>query len=423
MKKFLLFLVLSLVFTVGTLAAGGKKNGGGSAGATLSIESWRNDDIAIWEDTIIPAFNKSYPDIKVEFNPVPPAEYNSVLTGRFEGGTAGDLITARPFDLSLANYNNGYLESLNDLPGMENFSDVAKSAWMTDDGSTVFAVPMASVIHGFMYNKDIFAELGLEVPVTEDDFYAALDAIRNDGKYTPLAIGSKDLWEAATMGYQNIGPNYWKGETGRLNLIAGTEKFTDSQYVAPFTELLRWSGYCASGYEAQTYVDSQQKFMLGEAAIFPTGSWEISVFSPKIDFEMGAFPPYLPNGSNDLYISDHTDIAMALNAASKNKDAAKTFLTWMTTEEFADLYTNSLPGFFSLSNHTITVKDPVGQEFFSWRSRAQSTIRNSYQILSRGEPNLESELWRLSAAVMNKTVTPEEAATEAQAGLDKWYTP
>ncbi len=45
---------------------------------------------------------------------------------------------------------------------MENFSDVAKSAWITDDGKNVFCVPMASVIHGFFYNKDAFDKLGLK---------------------------------------------------------------------------------------------------------------------------------------------------------------------------------------------------------------------------------------------------------------------
>jgi hypothetical protein len=34
------------------------------------------------------------------------------------------------------------------------------------------------------------------------------------------------------MGFQNIGPNYWMGEEGRQGLLAGTEKFTDPQYVA-----------------------------------------------------------------------------------------------------------------------------------------------------------------------------------------------
>jgi len=103
---------------------------------------------------------------------------------------------------------------------MDNFSDVAKAAWSTDDGKTTFAVPMASVIHGFLYNKAIFKELGLTVPETEKDFLAVLDKIKAGGKYFPLVIGTKDQWESATMGYQNIGPTLWGGEAGRKGLLS-----------------------------------------------------------------------------------------------------------------------------------------------------------------------------------------------------------
>ena len=95
----------------------------------------------------------------------------------------------------------------------------------------------------------------------------------------------------------------------------------------------------------------------------------------------------------------------------------------MTTPKFAELYSNALPGFFTLSSHKINLEDPLAQEFLSWSDDCELTIRNSYQILSRGEPNLENELWRVSAAVINGTLTPEEAAQEIQDGLDSWYTP
>ena len=390
---------------------------------TLTIESWRNDDLALWEDVIFPAFNAHYPDIKMVFAPTAPAEYNGILSTKLEGGVAGDLITARPFDNSLGLYDAGYLADLSDLPGMENFGDAARSAWITDDGSVVFAVPMASVIHGFIYNKDIFAELGLEVPTTMDEFYAVLDAIKADGTYVPLAMGTIDLWDPATMGFQNIGPNYWKGEAGRKGLIAGTEKFTDPQYVAVFEELAKWAPYLSVGYEAQSYPDSQNLFTLGLAAIYPAGSWEIGVFNPIIDFELGAFKPTVVVAGDTCYISDHTDIALSMNAATPHPEEAKLFLEWMTTAEFADIYTNNVIGFFTLSNHSVDVTDPVAAEFLSWRGVCESTIRNSYQILSRGEPNMENELWAVSANVMNLTMTPEEAAAQIQAGLDAWYTP
>ena len=138
--------------------------GASAQDVTLTIESWRNDDLTLWQDVIIPAFEAANPGIKVNFTPSAPAEYNAVLNSKLDAGSAGDLITCRPFDASLALFDGGKLADLTDLAAMANFSDVAKSAWQTDDGSATFCVPMASVIHGFIYNKDAFAELGLDVP-------------------------------------------------------------------------------------------------------------------------------------------------------------------------------------------------------------------------------------------------------------------
>ena len=390
---------------------------------TITIESWRNDDLTIWQDVILPAFEAANPGINVEFAPTAPAQYNATIGAKLEAGTAGDIITCRPFDQSLAQFDAGHLSSLNDLPGMENFSDVAKSAWITDDGSDVFCVPMASVIHGFIYNAEVFAELGLEEPTTEAEFFAVLEAISADGSVAPLNMGTKDQWEAATMGFQNIGPNYWKGEAGRAALISGEAKVTDAEYVAVWETLAKWQPYLVDGYQAQSYPDSQNLFSLGRAAIYPAGSWDIGTFNAAADFEMGAFPPPLPEGSDTLYISDHTDIAMGMNAATENPEAVRTFLEWATSAEFAGLYANALPGFFSLSNHVVELDDPLAQEFVSWRQIAESTIRNSYQILSRGEPNMENELWTVSANVINGSMSPAEAAAQIQAGLEQWYGP
>lgn len=389
----------------------------------LTIESWRNDDLALWQDEIIPAFEAKNPGIKVRFSPTAPTEYNAALNSKLEAGSAGDLITCRPFDASLALYDDGKLADLSGLSGMDNFSDVAKSAWQTDDGSATFCVPMASVIHGFIYNKDAFSELGISVPKTESEFFAALDKIKDDGSYIPMAMGTNDQWEAATMGYNNIGPNYWKGEQGRLALIAGRSKLTDDEWVAPFRQLARWEPYLGDGYSAQTYPDSQNLFTLGRAAIYPAGSWEITGFNAQADFEMGAFPPPVKSAGDTCYISDHTDIAIGLNAASPNADAARTFLSWVASPDFAALYANALPGFFPLSKHSVSLSDPLAQEFVSWRGKCESTIRSTYQILSRGTPNLENETWNASVAVIKGDETPEQAGKRLQDGLDSWYRP
>ncbi|WP_299868527.1 ABC transporter substrate-binding protein [uncultured Roseobacter sp.] len=391
--------------------------------AELTIESWRNDDLAIWQDKIIPAFEAEHPDIKVKFTPSAPAEYNAVLNSKLDAGSAGDIITCRPFDASLALYEAGHLADLSGMQGMSNFSDVAKSGWSTDDGSATYCVPMASVIHGFIYNKDAFEEVGVAVPQTEEEFFAALEAFKEDGNYIPMAMGTNDQWEAATMGYNNIGPNYWKGEEGRNALIAGEQKLTDEGWVAPYRQLAKWGDYMGDGYEAQTYPDSQNIFTLGRAAIYPAGSWEISGFNAQADFEMGAFNPPVQNAGDTCYISDHTDIGIGMNAATDSPEAAKTFLNWVASSEFSTIFANSLPGFFPLSNAAVELEDPLAQEFISWRDTCESSIRSTYQILSRGTPNLENETWNASVAVIKGDESPEDAGKRLQDGLASWYAP
>ncbi|MDL2408396.1 ABC transporter substrate-binding protein [Rhizobium calliandrae] len=394
-----------------------------AADVTLTVESWRNDDLQIWQEKIIPAFEAKNPGIKIVFSPTAPTEYNASLNAKLDAGSAGDIITCRPFDASLDLFNKKQLTDLTSLKGMDNFSPVAKAAWTTDDGKSTFCVPMASVIHGFIYNKDAFDKLGLKVPATRDEFFALLDKLKADGTYIPMAMGTKDLWEAATMGYQNIGPNYWKGEEGRLALIAGKQKLTDAPWVNPFKELAKWKPYLGDGFEAQSYSDSQNLFTLGKAAIYPAGSWEISLFNTQAQFKMGAFPPPVAKAGDTAYISDHPDIGVGLNAKSTHPEEAKKFLSWVASDEFANIYANALPGFFSLNSHPVKMSDPLAQEFVSWRDNHKSTVRSTYQILSRGTPNLENETWTASANVINGTQTPEAAAQKLQDGLDKWFKP
>jgi raffinose/stachyose/melibiose transport system substrate-binding protein len=225
------------------------------------------------------------------------------------------------------------------------------------------------------------------------------------------------------MGFQNIGVNYWKGEEGRKALLEGKQKLTDEPYVKTFAELASWAPYMGRGYQAQKYPDTQNLFALGRAAIYPAGSWDIPIFRQQADFDFDAFAPPLPEGASKCYISDHTDIAIGINAKSKNVEAARTFLAWVASPEFAEIYANELPGFFPLSNAKVNLKDPVAAKFASWRSTCESSIRNSYQILSRGTPNLENELWNVSAQVLNGTLKPEEAAKKVQDGLASWYQP
>lgn len=390
---------------------------------TLTIESWRVDDKAIWESTLIPAFKKSHPGIDIKFAPTAPTEYDSSLTARLAGGTAGDLIACRPFDMSLALYRHGNLDKLDGKAGMDSFAPGAKVAWQTDDGKDTFCMPIASVIHGFLYNKKIFAELKLQPPATEAQFFQVLGTVKKSGKYQPFALGTADQWESEQIVFSSIGPNYWQGETGRKALIAGKAKFTDSQFVAALSYEAKLGSYLGKGASAQTYGDSQNLFALGKAAIYPTGSWDLAYFQQTPGLQLGVFPPPVAKAGDKCYISDHMDIGMGVNSKSANKADAYQFLAWLASAEFADLYTNKVTGFFTLSSHAIAVKDPLAKQMLDWRASCASTIRFNAQILNRGTPSMENQLWNVNAQVLNGKLAPQDAAARLQAGFAKWYKP
>jgi raffinose/stachyose/melibiose transport system substrate-binding protein len=99
------------------------------------------------------------------------------------------------------------------------------------------------------------------------------------------------------------------------------------------------------------------------------------------------------------------------------------FLEWVASPEFATLYSNALPGFFSLNSTPVTLKSPLARAFVGWRSACRSTIRPTCHLLSRGTPNLENEFWRVGSAVMEGAMSPEAGAQQLQGVLQRTHKP
>ncbi len=407
--------LLAGLLCVGALVASANVRAAG-----LTIESWRVDDKVLWEEVLIPAFQRKHPGVQVKFAPTAPTEYDAGLQQRLTAGTAGDLITCRPFDASLDLYKKGLLERL-DVAGraqLDDFPPSAKLAWQTDDGRETYCMPIASVIHGFFYSKKIFAELNLQPPNTEAEFFKLLETVKAQGKYTPLALGLADQWETHQVIFNGMGPAYWQGEVGRKALIAGKRKLSDAEFVNVWELMARLQPLLSKGAPTQTNADSQSLFGLGRAAVYPAGSWDIGPMrAQSLDF--GAFPPPVPKPGAACHISDHSDIGVGINPRSKNKEDAYKLLTWMASQEFADLYTNKVTGFFSLSNHLVPVLDPVAKQMMDWRKSCASTIRLNAQILNRGRPALEGEFWAVHSQVVAGKLSPAQAAARMQASISK----
>src|SRR3990172_3890841 len=106
----------------------------------LTMASWRPDDVEQMNH-ILARFHEAYPTITIKFIPTNPPEYNDVLHSQLESGTAPDLLYLRSYAVSRSLFEEGYLEPLADLGGLQdNFTPEMRAPWATDAGEP-YGVP------------------------------------------------------------------------------------------------------------------------------------------------------------------------------------------------------------------------------------------------------------------------------------------
>jgi raffinose/stachyose/melibiose transport system substrate-binding protein len=390
-----------------------------TGGDALILGSWRGDDAAQVKQ-LIAAFNQKHPDIKIEFQPTNPPDYNAVLRTQFEGDTAPDLFYARSFSTTRELYKKGYVESLAGLKGLNaNFTSGARSPWSTEDG-TPYAVPFMAVSHGIYYNKTMFKKMGIAIPKNWSDLIKVAKKIKK-ADITPFANGSKDEWDMNEIVFMNLLPNFIGGRKGRLEYENGKRKFNDRNMVAAFQAIKDIAPYLPKGQEGVDYYASQQLFLQGKAAMFFGGSWDITMFekeNPKFDW--GVFATPAPKGKK-AYVCFHADAGVGLNKNSKNKEKAKIFLQWLTTPESGKMLGNGIPGFFPLHKTTVKLSNKHANEFLALNKGRGKDVRFVWPELLAGSPSGYDLTQEGALAVAKGTMTPKQAADHLQNGLAKWY--
>lgn len=384
----------------------------------LVIESWRKDDQIFWDKVLIPAFQRLNPEIQVRFQAEEPLAYDARLESRLSNRRAGDLVFCRPFDASVRMHAKGYLTPLTEQE-LQNFSPQARQAWTTDDGQTTYCLPVAYVIHGLFYNKKIFQDLSLEPPATVEEFLKALGRVGEMKNITPLALGTADMWESTQVVFTGMGPNFWGGEKARLGLIKKTAKFTDSGFINAWEMMAKLKPFMHPKQNNMSNSDIQLLFATGNAAVYPTGSWDIDFlrstsFAYKKPIDLGVFKPPVERAGQACHISVHPDFGIGVNRNSPNQATALKFIAWLGTADFAQLLADTLTGYFPLADHPVKVNDPLGQEMLNWRHECQDTIRLNSQKINRVWPSMEEELWYANVKVLNQDITPEQAAQHIQ---------
>ena len=392
---------------------------------TLTLGSWRVDDAEAW-GKILAAFHAKYPNITVKFDPTNPPDYNATLRTQLETGTGPDLYFVRSFATGRELFEKGYVASLKDLPGLADSIPAASNApWATDAGEP-YAVPIAAVSHGIYYNQDLFAANGIAIPKTWEELMAAAAKLKAAG-VTPFGNGTKDAWDINEVVMMTLLPNNVGGHDGRMAYLEGNRCFNDASMVAAFQQIKDLAPYLPEGFTATHYAGGQQLFVQGKAAMFFDGSWSISAVEKlEPSFKWSVFPAP-PAAGKDEYISFHMDAAIGMNAASKNPEAAKTFLQWLETSEFAEQFGNDVPGFFAVSKNPPTLKDPVAAEMLGFNAKAKGTdIRFVWEKLMdapSGQTSAYNAMNDAVIAVLNGKQTPQEAADSLQTTLAGWYAP
>ena len=273
------------------------------------------------------------------------------------------------------------------------------------------------------YNKQIFADLGLDVPKTWDELYAIADKVRGAG-FQPMVT----LFDYGMVNHLPDGlmMRTWSEEQYNAMLRNwspdSTEaerafKWTDPDSVRLFQYLkdIADKGLAADGFAG--IIDNEvakSMFTSGRAAMYQSGSWDAAGGLEQDQFEVGAFyyPPirevaYGPVGSwvPNCYI--------AFNRG--NLDAAKQVIAYLSSAEGAETYARA-------SGQTVGRSDiPLAKlnEFLN-----PMTAQFAADVGTLGAPALyESSvpsdvlnaLKRTAGEVLTGVITPEAAGAQMEA--------
>lgn len=208
---------------------------------------------------------------------------------------------------------------LEDLGLYDDYRPAALNYQRFDDGS-LYMIPLEFQLEFFWYNKALFADAGVSVPETLDDFPAMCEALKASG-VTPIALDGQDGWPleryASYHPFRTAGPGYI------LDLKKADAKLADAdgRAAAEWLESLGTSGCFSDGFSSTGYADAQALFTSGKAAVYQIGTWELSnLATDNLDAavrdDVDYFTLPLTDGANTA-ANEYTSpsgIGMAVNA-------------------------------------------------------------------------------------------------------------
>lgn len=381
----------------------------------LTIGSWRTEDVAKYEK-VIALFNETNPDIQVEFNPTKNTEYNTVLNTSLQAGEGPDIFHLRPYAAGLKLAEAGFVEPISDIKGLDQYSEDYLAASKGTDGEQ-YGVPLNISSTQFFYNKKIFADQGLEVPTTWDEFIEVNEKLLDAG-ITPIAMGTKEGW-LLSLTHGIVGAGVLDGNTFADKLVTGDKDFTDPAFIESIEAMNDLKKYFPANSEGLGMDDIRTLFAMEQAAMFPLGSWEIPVVNElNADLDYGFFP--MPSKAGNQTVTTWVDGSFAINAKSKNKEAAKTFLEFLTTKEFGELFVDEFKMISAIPG--ITSDDKLLSEL---SKAVESNSTPYYWVINfvSGDPTTKTVLETELQGMYLGEVTPAEVAQKLQENAETSFEP
>ena len=190
---------------------------------------------------------------------------------------AGTALIRPTGDLGAAGLVGDLKAALEEKDAWDNVLPAAASTVEQVYGGFV-SLPYQYNIEGIFYNKQIFADNGVEEPQTWDDLLTASAALQDAGVVPMTEAGANGWPLTRIMGmyiYRNVGPE------AMTAIQDGSAKLTDPEYVAGAQALADYAdaGYFGEGFTTRDGDTSSNMFLTGKAAMTYDGTWLLSAIN------------------------------------------------------------------------------------------------------------------------------------------------
>lgn len=293
------------------------------------------------ERPIIEAFMEENPDIKVEIEQIPIADYNTTLTTRFRGGEGPDLGRVNHTDIQMF-AAGGFLTPLeaaiedNDIDTSALIQGLVESGQL---GGEQMTLPLTTDTRVLFYNPALLEEHGIEVPETWDDLESAVAEFAGGASPFGYAFPSDNDY---SMAYEAVGP-YMKQAQGAIlvedgDTIAADAANSDGTVDAiEFVRSLVATGAVPPGQDNFSQESIAQLFSQGQLAFFTGGPWmRASILEMNPDLEYGtdfATAPIPVRAAGEESGSTAGGWQIGLFANSEQSEAAGKLLAYMMEPE------------------------------------------------------------------------------------------